>query len=327
MKVRDILCLEKFKLDEKDPVIKSLLEKSDALATIVNKRITDLRNIDTLIKSLKDNFTENKIEYYEAQDDEEALDIILEIVKGKKVGLYNKFEVKEINAEDNLKGHTELINITIDASRTLLYDLEASVTPADLAISETGSLVFFADYALGTLITIPKIHVMVLGIDRIFNGYFETMRYAYLIWNTLLRQSYNISIISNPSRTGDIEKIVVYGAHGPRELHVILLDNGRKEILENESFRHVLARTHLRYLSYAYQDLENCLVREDLTTSIPDLFLNTIKVKKTGNVKKLTKNKHALMELKNKMLSVLQDREVLDAIDEFVKELGSLEGE
>mgnify|MGYP000751770598 CR=1 FL=1 len=327
MGVEVLSCLEKFELSENDPVIKSLLEEFDALATMVNKRAADLGNIDALIESLKENFTENKIKYYEARDRGEALDIVLEIVKGKKVGLYNRFEVKEINIEEDLKNHAELINVTTDTRRAMLYDLEASVTPADLAISETGSLIFFADYTLGTLITIPKIHVVVLGIDRISNGYFETTEYAYLIWNTLLRQSYNISIISNPSRTGDIEKIVVYGAHGPRELHVILLDNGRKEILENESFRHVLARTHLRYLSYAYQNLENCLMRGDLTTSIPDLFLSTIKAKKTGNVEKLTKNKHALMELKNKIISILQDREVLDAIDEFVKELGSLEGE
>ncbi len=36
-----------------------------------------------------------------------------------------------------------------------------------------------------------------------------------------------ISLITGPSATGDIEQIKVLGAHGPREVHVVLLDNGR----------------------------------------------------------------------------------------------------
>jgi L-lactate dehydrogenase complex protein LldG len=34
-----------------------------------------------------------------------------------------------------------------------------------------------------------------------------------------------ISIISGPSRTADIEKTLVMGAHGPRELYVFLIDD------------------------------------------------------------------------------------------------------
>lgn len=34
-----------------------------------------------------------------------------------------------------------------------------------------------------------------------------------------------ISLITGPSRTADIEKTLVMGAHGPEELYVFLLDN------------------------------------------------------------------------------------------------------
>jgi len=34
-----------------------------------------------------------------------------------------------------------------------------------------------------------------------------------------------ISLVTGPSRTADIEKTLVLGAHGPRELYLFLLDD------------------------------------------------------------------------------------------------------
>ena len=34
-----------------------------------------------------------------------------------------------------------------------------------------------------------------------------------------------ITLITGPSRTADIEKTLVLGAHGPKELHVFILNN------------------------------------------------------------------------------------------------------
>ena len=42
----------------------------------------------------------------------------------------------------------------------------------------------------------------------------------------LARAGSNVVIITGPSRTADIELTPVYGVHGPKALHVILLDRG-----------------------------------------------------------------------------------------------------
>ena len=39
-----------------------------------------------------------------------------------------------------------------------------------------------------------------------------------------------VSLVSGPSKTGDIEKVTTYGAHGPKEFHVIFLDGGRARL-------------------------------------------------------------------------------------------------
>ncbi len=35
-----------------------------------------------------------------------------------------------------------------------------------------------------------------------------------------------VNFITGPSRTGDIEQRIELGAHGPRRLHIILIDDG-----------------------------------------------------------------------------------------------------
>ena len=49
-----------------------------------------------------------------------------------------------------------------------------------------------------------------------------------------------VSMISGPSKTGDIEKVTTYGAHGPKEFHVIFLDGGRTELAKDPVLRQAL---------------------------------------------------------------------------------------
>jgi L-lactate dehydrogenase complex protein LldG len=40
-------------------------------------------------------------------------------------------------------------------------------------------------------------------------------------------------MVSGPSKTGDIEKVITFGAHGPKEVHVIFMDDGRTELAKD----------------------------------------------------------------------------------------------
>ena len=97
-----------------------------------------------------------------------------------------------------------------------------SVTGAYAGIAETGTLVFVSDRETPTTLNfLPETHVAVLARDRLV---------AHLedVWTLLraerTRPPRTVNFITGPSRTGDIELQLELGAHGPRRLHVLLVD-------------------------------------------------------------------------------------------------------
>ena len=100
---------------------------------------------------------------------------------------------------------------------------KVGVTGSFCAIAETGTLVTLSgEFSPATTSLLPETHIAVLRTSRIV----KTMEDAW----SLVRQEVGdlprqVNFISGPSRTADIEMTLVYGAHGPFRVHVILLDD------------------------------------------------------------------------------------------------------
>jgi L-lactate dehydrogenase complex protein LldG len=104
----------------------------------------------------------------------------------------------------------------------------ASLTPCLAAVAETGTLMLISGAATPTTLNfLPDTHVVVLRADQVVASYEDG-------WDLLRGQSDDklwglprtVNFITGPSRTGDIEQRIELGAHGPRRLHVILVDGG-----------------------------------------------------------------------------------------------------
>jgi L-lactate dehydrogenase complex protein LldG len=96
------------------------------------------------------------------------------------------------------------------------------VTIAFAGVAETGSLAVLGDAKTPNgLNFLPDTHIVLLPASRVVPTYED-------VW-ALLRSEYGplprvVNFITGPSRTGDIEQTILLGAHGPRRLHIILLD-------------------------------------------------------------------------------------------------------
>jgi L-lactate dehydrogenase complex protein LldG len=98
-----------------------------------------------------------------------------------------------------------------------------SVTSAFAGIAETGTIALTSGAPSPTLLNfLPETHIVVMDAKDLAGTYEE-------LW-ARLKQQYGeamprtLNLVTGPSRSGDIEQTILMGAHGPKRLHIILVD-------------------------------------------------------------------------------------------------------
>jgi L-lactate dehydrogenase complex protein LldG len=98
-----------------------------------------------------------------------------------------------------------------------------AVTGAFAGIAETGTLALTSGAPSPTLLNfLPETHIVVVEAKDLAGSYEEfwarlNARYGEAMPRTL-------NLVTGPSRSGDIEQTILMGAHGPKRLHIILID-------------------------------------------------------------------------------------------------------
>jgi L-lactate dehydrogenase complex protein LldG len=98
-----------------------------------------------------------------------------------------------------------------------------SVQHAFAAIAETGTLMFpSAAERPTTLNILTDTEVVVLRASRVVGAYEEAWD---LLRSEIGKMPRNVMLVTGPSRSADIEQALELGAHGPRRLHVVLVED------------------------------------------------------------------------------------------------------
>jgi len=101
-----------------------------------------------------------------------------------------------------------------------LFASDVGITTAQWAIAETGTLVLQSDAERHRLTSlIPPVHICILEARNIRQTLSELLQ---IVHNDLSRA---VTFITGASRTSDIELTLAIGVHGPRELHVIVIND------------------------------------------------------------------------------------------------------
>lgn len=109
-----------------------------------------------------------------------------------------------------------------DWKSKLFNEVDAGITHCRAGIADTGTLVLWPDIAEPrTLSLIPPCHIALIKGSTIVSNFAELMEKQ--AWQNNMPT--NIVLVSGPSKTADIQQTLAYGAHGPSQLLVILIED------------------------------------------------------------------------------------------------------
>jgi iron-sulfur cluster protein len=160
------------------------------------------------------------------------------VTKEEVAKLFSEITGEELPSND--------IPALVATARKLLRDkffkADIGISGANVVAADTGALVIIENEGNVRLVTsVPPVHIALVGMEKIVPTFGDACKVAEVTWR---HAGYSIpkyiSVISGPSATGDIEKVITYGAHGPREFHVIFLDAGRSDLARHPVFRRAL---------------------------------------------------------------------------------------
>jgi L-lactate dehydrogenase complex protein LldG len=118
---------------------------------------------------------------------------------------------------DNQAGHEQTV--------AGLASCAVGVTAAEYAIAETGTIVLSSDEPDALLVSLlPPLHIAVVRSEQMIATMDEALARIGRERMGPGSSTRSVTLITGPSRTSDVELVLSIGVHGPKELHVIILD-------------------------------------------------------------------------------------------------------
>jgi len=130
-----------------------------------------------------------------------------------------------------------------DDIETYLQKAKVGITGANAIAAEEGAVLIIHNEGNVTRVRLREKHIIITSIDKVYPSLEDAIVMArletFLATGTLFPAF--IDIVAGRSKSSDIEKQLFYGVHEPVEVVIVLLDNGRRQILnEMEDFSDLL---------------------------------------------------------------------------------------
>jgi L-lactate dehydrogenase complex protein LldF len=103
---------------------------------------------------------------------------------------------------------------------------DLGISGANFAVAETGTIVLVTNEGNGRLTTTcPRVHVALMGIEKVIPRLADLPVFLKLLARAATGQTLSVytTLLTGPRRPGELD--------GPEEFHLVILDNGRSEVL------------------------------------------------------------------------------------------------
>lgn len=197
-------------------VRKALIVKSrEALTNVDLETSVYVQSEETPEIEFAQNFSEHGGKFIFSLDDAELIENLQLLISE------NKWKKIFCN-DDALTALLKQANIPFNSDLASLADSEVSITRCEALICRTGSILT-SSYQGRSIPVSSAIHIVVGYTSQLVPDVKEGLSELKKRYETGYPSS--VSFITGPSRTADIEKTIVMGAHGPLDLYVFLLDD------------------------------------------------------------------------------------------------------
>lgn len=205
----------------------------------LQQRISSRNALDYqgLVASFKENAIPLNLSVYIVSGPSEAAEIIEDIAKNTEpefgvnkhiiqhahpdiqaLRLWERFSEEPIHVHTTYQGDPELLDKTKASF--------IGITVADWGIAESATLVQLTTPGRPRSTSlVPSVHIGLLRQEKLLANLTE-------LYSMLRREAdlHSVTCISGPSKTADIEAHMVHGAHGPREMHVIVIEDQAEQM-------------------------------------------------------------------------------------------------
>jgi L-lactate dehydrogenase complex protein LldG len=148
----------------------------------------------------------------------DARDFVADAIRSKTAAASNSPYLSECGVSALAGVHSGIRDLA--ELRAVCARVDIGITSADYALSDTGTLVMLASPAEARLMSLlPPAHLAVIPKECILTGLDELFT---MIPNPAEVTS-SMVLITGPSRTADIEQILVRGVHGPGQVTVVIV--------------------------------------------------------------------------------------------------------
>ncbi|MRV76817.1 iron-sulfur cluster-binding protein [Duganella sp. FT92W] len=121
------------------------------------------------------------------------------------------------------------------ALRTAFAEADIGLSGVNFAAADTGTIWLVENEGNGRLsTTVPDVHIAIMGMEKVVAKLEHIVPLASLLTRSATGQPITtyFNLISGPRRDGELD--------GPREVHLVLLDNGRTQAYADEQLRATL---------------------------------------------------------------------------------------
>lgn len=126
--------------------------------------------------------------------------------------------------DENIKKILDAENIFFHDEDDYFKDIKVGITFCDFLIARLGSVMVSSQLPSGRRMVIyPPVHIVIAYTSQVVPDLKDALQGLKLKYP--IRLPSQVSVITGASRTADIEKTLVMGAHGPKEIYVFLIDN------------------------------------------------------------------------------------------------------